>query len=217
MFGLFGKKKAAPPAGEPPAAPPPAAPGWAAVDAALDALYPGQQPRHWTHGGVRRMHDARVPPENPLEGINVYDAGDHWHFVGLGLTDLYGKDSPGPASGLGHELTFRLAKREGEAQPPRWPITVLVGVARMELGGERLGPGHTLKTGPLDGQPDTRLTALLVTEDPALPARQTPHGTAAFYLLVGVDAAERERALREGIAGLIGELRARDPRLVTRP
>jgi len=220
MFGLFGKKKAAPPVapnGTPPATEPPAAPGWAAIDEAFNALYRGQVPRHLAPKGVRRMHDTRVPPENPLDGISVYDAGDHWHFVGYGLSDLYEKVMPGPQSGLGHELTLRVGKRDGEPMPPRWPIKILLDVAAMELGGSTLAAGQTVKYGPLDGQPETRLTALLVVEEPELPPRETPHGRLAFLLLVGLDAETCERSHREGSATVLPGLRAAEPALVTRP
>jgi hypothetical protein len=48
-----------------------------------------QTAKHWAHQGVMRMHDLRNPPENPLDGVNVYDGGSFWHYVGFGLSDLY--------------------------------------------------------------------------------------------------------------------------------
>jgi hypothetical protein len=213
MFGFFRKRKGD--RNEPDGALPPA-PGWDAITQAFERLYPGQKPRHWKPGGTARQHDLRQAPHNPLDGVSVYDAGSHWHYVGFGMSDLYEKTSVGTTSGLGHELTFRLAKEKAKAEPPRWPIPVLVSLARAEFAGELLAPGHTIKTGPIDGQPETRLTALLIVEDRGIAPLDTPHGRVAFLQLVGVDGELRERALREGSEALIEELRGRDPDLVTR-
>ena len=46
---------------------------------------------------------------DPLDGISVYDAGDFWHFVSYGLSELYTKECEDPEySGYGIELTFKL-------------------------------------------------------------------------------------------------------------
>jgi hypothetical protein len=161
------------------------------------------------------MHDLRRPPENPLDGVLLYDAQSHWHLVTLGLSDLYEKTSTGPRSGLGHELTFRLAKRDPAEAPPRWPIPMLVALARAEFSGDLLGHGHTIKTGPLDAQAGTALTAVLVVEDPGLPPIETVHGTVSFLQLVGVEAQVREQALANGADAVIDEFRKRDPLFVT--
>lgn len=183
------------------------------VDAGLFAVtFSTSRPVSYT----TQTDTTRHPPENPLDGVNVYDAGSHWHYVSLGLSDLYAKTSAGAVSGLGHELTFRLAKGEREAEPPRWPIPVMVSLARAEFNGDVLAPGHTIKTGPINGRPDTPLTAFLVVDDRAIASLETPHGRVAFLQLVGVEGQIRERALRDGSDALIADLRARDPDLITR-
>lgn len=213
MFGLFKKRKGTP-AGPP--EPPPPAPGWDSIEKAFARLYPGQKPRHWAHNGVHRMHDLQNPPENPLDGVSIYDGGAFWHYVGFGLSDLYAKESKGDWSGFGYELTFRLAKAGTEQDPPLWPIDVLISLARAQFAGSDFAPGHTVKTGPIDGGSETRLTALLLVEDPGFELQDTPHGKLAFLQLVGIEAETRERALRVGSAEIIAELRVRDPELVTR-
>ncbi len=212
MFSIFRRRR---PPSTPPAGPP-SAPGLDAIRAAFGRLYPGQQPKSWTQPGVYRMHDLRSPPENPLDGVLLYDAGTHWHLVSLGLSDLYEKTSTGPLSGLGHELTFRLAKRDPAEAPPRWPIPMLVALARAELSGDVLGHGHTIKTGQAGSQGGTAPAALLVVNDPELAPIETPHGTVAFLQLVGVDPQDRERAIARGADEVVDELRSRDPLFVTR-
>jgi suppressor of fused-like protein len=199
-----------------PAADAPPASGWEAIEQAFDALYPGQKAKHWTHDGVMRTHDLRNPPENPFDGVSIYDGGAFWHYVSFGMSDLYEKESRGSWSGFGYELTFRLAKPASEAEPPLWPINLMGSLARAAYTGSAFAPGHTVQVGPIDGQVETTLTALLLTEDPALPVRDTPNGELSFLLLVGVEAALRERAMKEGSAGVLAELRASDPALMTR-
>ena len=70
-------------------------------------MYPGQtNPKHygtiisWRFGG-----------NDPLDGINIYDGGDYYHFVTFGLSEIYEKESENKEySGFGFELTVKLKK-----------------------------------------------------------------------------------------------------------
>jgi hypothetical protein len=212
MFGIFKKK-----GGQhesPPEGPLPPAPGWDALEHAFAALCPRRRPKWWEHNGVHRMHERRDPPENPLEAVAIFDPGPFWHFVSFGMSDLYTKESEGDFSGFGYEFTFRIAK-DLSGQPPLWPVEVMVNLAKAAYKGEDFAPGHTLKTGPIDGQKETSLTALLVTTDPALRVLETPHGKVALLLLVGVEGHLRERALEVGVDTILAEISAENPALVT--
>jgi hypothetical protein len=212
FFDLFkGRKQPQPVVDEAPGV----AHGWDAIEQAFGTLYPGQTAKHWRHDGVMRMHDLRNPPENPFDGVSIYDAGPFWHYVSFGMSDLYGKESNDEWSGFGYELTFRLAKPPSEADPPLWPINLMGSLARAAFTGSAFGPGHTVQIGPIDGQAETTLTALLLSEDPSLSVRDTPNGKLAFLLLIGVEGAVRERAMKEGSEGVLAELRAGDPTLMT--
>lgn len=213
-MGLFDVFKGSRPEKTTASAPP--ASGWDAIEQAFSALYRGQKAKQWSHDGVMRIHDLRNPPENPFDGVNVYDGGTFWHYVSFGLSDLYDKESRGSWSGFGYELTFRLAKRASELEPPLWPINLMGSLGRAAYGGSGFAPGHTVQIGPIDGEAETTLTALLLTEDPALPVRDTPNGELSFLLLIGVEAGLRERAMHEGSEAILAELRASDPALVTR-
>ena len=212
MFGWFKKKKKEV---EPEREENPSAPGWEAIDAAFARLYPPERKRHWAHNGVHRMHDLNNPPENPLEGVNIYDAGTFWHYVGLGLSDLFAKESKGEWSGFGYELTLRVKKQEGEAEPPFWPINLLFNLARIPFTGKHLASGHTLKTGPLDIDSDSKTTALLVLRDPAFEVLETPHGKLEFLLLLGVEGSVREQVLERGFAPVLEELQRVNPQGLT--
>jgi hypothetical protein len=213
MFGLFKRRaKTAAPVAESPAAL-----GWAAIEKAFERLYPGQKPRHWTHDGVMRMHDLKNPPENPFDGVNIYDGGSFWHYVSLGMSDLYERVSKDAWSGFGYEFTFRLGKEADQDQePPLWPINLMGSLARAAFTGSNFAHGHTVKIGPIDGRAETKLTALLLVTDPGFGPQETPTGRMGFLQLVGVEAETRERAVEVGMDEVIGELRKQNPELITR-
>jgi len=213
-MGLFGKKKRGA-VDRPPDEPPPPAPGWSAIERAFSGLYPAHPPRWWEHNGVSVMHDLGNPPENPLEAVAIHDAGPFWHYVSFGMSDLFAKTSDGEWSGFGYELTFRSPKGV-DADPPLWPVDVLISLAKAAYQGAEFGPGHTIQTGPLDGRPQTRLTALLMVKDPGVELIDTPHGKVAFLLLVGVEGSVREKGLAEGVDAVLAEISAANPHLVTR-
>jgi|SRR5688572_15645144 len=68
------------------------APGWDAITSVFEAAYPGQTNPVHRAPLVYRMHDLS---ENAaaFDGVSAYDAGDHWHLVTYGLTELYGKEN----------------------------------------------------------------------------------------------------------------------------
>lgn len=211
-------KKRTPPTARTPSEPAPPALGWDAIEAAFAELYPGQTAKHWAHNGVMRMDDLRNPPENPFDGVSIYDAGSFWHYVSFGLSDLYAKESEGDWSGFGFEFTFRLAKSK-DTVPPLWPINVMGSLGRAVFTGPAFAPGHSVNmVKPLDGPgSDSTVTAVLLTKDPGLErVRETPHGKLAFLLVVGVEGAVRERALAVGIENVLSEMRKQNPDLVTR-
>jgi hypothetical protein len=159
-----------------------------------------------------------------FDGVSAYDAGDHWHFVTFGLTELYTKENPDLAvSGFGYEFTFKLPKlSEG---PPLWAFAFLEAIGKSVWNGAVLGPGHTIKTGPLDGRASTRETSVLVVRDPSFPEPlDTPNGRVELLLLLGVEDHYRQRVLdahqAHGSEGgweiaVVTELREQDPHLVT--
>jgi hypothetical protein len=216
-MGLFDFFKVRKPKQEKPLEPAQPAAGWDAIETAFDKLYPGQKPRHWAHGGIMRMHDLRNPPENPFDGVSIYDGTSFWHYVSFGLSDLYSKESADEWSGFGYEFTFRLAKSEGESEPPLWPINVMGSLGRAVFTGSAFGPGHSVNmVKPLDGG-ETTVTAVLLAKDPDLEqVRDTPHGKLAFLLILGVEGSVRERALAVGAESVLTEIRASNPALVTR-
>jgi suppressor of fused-like protein len=224
LFDIF-KKKAhgGSKTPETPAGDAPSALGWDAITRALEAVYPGQTNPVHRAPLVYRMHDLS---ENAaaFDGISAYDAGDHWHFVTFGLTELYGKENPDLAvSGFGYEFTFKLPKLS--KVPPPWAFAFLEAIGKSVWNGAVLGPGHTIKTGPLDGRASTRQTSVIVVRDPSFPEPlDTQNGRVELLLLLGVEDEHRQRVLAAHQANgsesgwesaIVAELREQNPKLVT--
>jgi hypothetical protein len=210
MFGIFKKKKqkeiSSPHQDVPPAL------GWIAIEQAFKALYPGQEPRH-LGATIYRMDDISDKAV-ACDGYSIYDAGDFWHYVSYGLSDLYTKSNNSEQSGFGFEFTMRIGKHS-ESEPPRWPVSVIESIAKAQWQGEDFSPGHTISTGPIDGNPENTLTALFVVHDPDLPLRETPHGTLAFYLLHGITENIRSEAKELGNDIILKRLQNENPAFIT--
>lgn len=200
---------------DPDAAPDPdedldSAPGWDAITAAPERLYPGVEPRHVAPSRGLAFGD-------PLEGLSAYPALDHWHFVTIGMTDLYQDHSPDSEwSGWGYEITIRVAPLTEE--PPQWAFRLLYELAgSLRDEGEPLGVGHRFDPGgPIDGD-QTRLTALAFTLDPGLGSIETPHGRILFLQAVGITAEELAETKATSTAAVLDRMRAASPELVTDP
>ncbi len=197
--------------------------GWDAITNAFERLYPGQTNPAHRAPLVYRMHD--LSEDAPaFDGISAYEASEYWHFVTFGLTELYDKQNQGDdTSGFGYEFTLRLPKVSDT--PPPWAFDFLEAIGKQVWRGATFAKGHTIKTGPLDGRPDTRQTAVLVVRDPSFPhPLDSPNGRFEFLLLLGVQDEVRQRVLRayergdggaNWEASTLAELRDQDPNLVT--
>lgn len=189
-------------------------PGWGAIDAACERVHPGVEPMHW--GTIVRW---RLGGNDPLDGMSAYPVDDppHWHYVGYGLTELYEKESDNPdESGWGFELTFRLARSPGESAPI-WPASLLQNLARYVFtSGNWFEPGHHIDlNGPVCAGDPTRLTGLVMAEDPELGAIDTPNGRMVFVQCVAVTADELEAVRQWDAAKFLDAMARRDPLFVT--
>lgn len=160
--------------------------GFDAISGAMQRLYPDQKGFYYR---------TIIPPlgvrSGPLDGVEVWKSekgAPHWHYVTYGFTELYNKKNNNlNKSCVGFELTFRL-KREGEAQPPVWPIKLLQNLARLILDGSHVfAPGHHMSANsPITLHSSTQLTAFGFRHDPELAEQDTPNGRMTFLQVVGL-------------------------------
>jgi hypothetical protein len=190
----------------------------AAVEAAFAAragdakLFSWGVRQTWAEGG-----------EDPLEKVRAYACDDetpHWHYVTSGLADPEKIDlAPGsPSSGLGYELSLRLARAADETEAPGWPVYALQELgwgilkARMKLGAGHYVRRRTVITG---GDPPTALNGYYLLADPQLPAITSRSGAISFLQLVGITEDELLQCEAGEPDALEAELIARSPLGIT--
>ena len=187
----------------------PAAAGWAFIESLFAELYPGQTPRH-AAPAVAPQHDLRIGRAS-VEGTHVYDAGHAWHYVTLGLTELYDQSdaSVGP-NGIRCELSMRVAKHDA-TEPPLWPVAFLGKIASHVSQGAVLAHGVSFRTGTIPGAPAAAgLEGAVALLDPGIEPRPGPFGKVGVILLVGVTGRQLDEIKQGGSAKLIAEIAA-DP------
>lgn len=170
--------------------------GWDAIDEALKAIYPEQEPKHY----------APIIPYilgggDPLDGISVYERREpvpHWHYVTYGFSELFEKEGDVPTiSGYGFELTFRLKKETTDHEPPTWPNHFLNNIARYVFStGNVFATGHHMNlNGPIATEEETEIRSIAFVQDPELKLMDTPNGDVEFLQVVGITL-EEERAVQ---------------------
>lgn len=165
----------------------------------------------------------------PLDYIFIYanpgspeeEVPEHWHYITLGLSDLYGDSRVHPidpsasterVSGMGFELTFRL-KRHEEVTPPSWPAQLLQQLAKyVFVSRNKFCPGdHIPWQKPLDGNDDTKITHMLIALDCQLKKIKTVLGHVSFCQIVGVTEEELNKAQTFNVKGILNLLK-KDPK-----
>lgn len=178
------------------------APGWDAITTEFERIYPEQKnPKHY---GTCLSY--QLGGNDPLQGISVYDAGDSWHFVSYGLTELYNKKSPNAeVSGYGMEFTLRLKKGcyDDEEFEIKCTCGLLQQLARITFQkGEVFLPYEYMYSGQtegIDGKQVSKLTGLITIPDTKAKEIETPNGKVIFVEFIGVTDAELKAILNKEI------------------
>lgn len=190
--------------------------GGAALLASFDALYKGRKPRQYDNPNPRSRGG-----EDPLDSICVWQRAEplpHWHYVSMGLSDLHGQHARVPAiSGVGFELSFRLAAEPGAVDPPLWPMLLMQSLARYVVkSGNAFHHGHHINiNGPISLGSPTHLCALGFAFDQEMPAIQTANGHVAFLQMIGLTMDEERVAQQWDTGKLLALLRAHMPLWIT--
>jgi len=177
--------------------------GWKAIEAACLKMYPGQtNPKHygtiisWRFGG-----------NDPLDGINIYDGGDYYHFVTFGLSEIYEKESENKEySGFGFELTVKLKKDglDDEEASIRGMCGILQAIARLTFNnGEIFRPDEYIYTGKTTGMDPAGKSLItgLITQLDSLGEIESPNGKLQFVELIGVTDAELKAIIDKKLKG----------------
>lgn len=169
--------------------------GWDAVTAEFERIYPGQKnPKHY--GTLIKW---RLGGPDPLDGISIYDGGDHWHFVSFGLSELYEKESDDKEySGYGMEFTFKLKKgcynEKDEEDEIRCVCGNLQNLAKITFEkGELFLPDEYVYTGQtvgVDRYQKSKLTGFITVSDPSVNTLSTPNGRVEFVEFIGASDSE---------------------------
>lgn len=193
--------------------------GWRDLQAHIGQVYGEQEPLHF---GTLVSWELGGP--DPLRGISIYTVDEprpHWHYVGFGMSELFGKNPEGNPdySGFGFELTLRLTPRPDEdiSAPPQWPLRLLQNLGRyvFETGNLFAASHHLDLNGPMDGSDDTELVAVALATDPTLGTAETANGKVEFLQLVGLTADELDTIKDWNTEGVLAMLAGDNPLLVT--
>ena len=148
----------------------------------------------------------------------MYDAGKAWHYVTLGLTELYDQSdaSVGP-NGIRCELSIRVAKHDA-TEPPLWPVAFLGKIASHVSQGAVMAQGVSFRTGPIPGAPrEAGLEGAVALLDPTIEPRPGPFGKVGVILLVGLTGLQLDEIKQGGSAKLIAEIAADPAKQITSP
>lgn len=203
-------------------------------------LFPGMRAIYQQLFGIYRESNPLVistvnkiwqfPHSNePIDYIFIYansgspeeEVPEHWHYISLGLSDLYGDSRIHPVdpsassdrqSGLGFELTFRL-KRHEEVTPPSWPAQLLQQLAKYVFTSRNkiCAGDHIPWEKPLDGNEQTKIRHMLIALDCQLKKIKTVLGHVSFCQIVGVTEEELNRAQSFNVKGILNILK-KDPK-----
>lgn len=162
--------------------------GWDAIAKECERVYPGKLREHygtllkWMLGG-----------KDPLDGIDLYDGGDYWHFVTYGMSELYEKESDDPEfSGYGMEFTFRLKKDNYEDEKGELMCIcgILQSLARLTyIQGEIFYPWEYVYTGQTQGidvRTKSNITGFITVPDSKLQTLDSQNGKVEFVEFIGV-------------------------------
>lgn len=197
--------------------------GWLSIDATLDNVYGGIEPRHY--GPLCGLHYV-AGGTDPIDGASIYDSDkqeSHRHIISYGMSELYynTEKAGGEFSKWGFELTFRLKPYAGDAGDPLWAVQMMNNLARyVYQSGKWFEENHFIPAnGPIRLETETNITGIVFTLDPELGKISTPHGEVSFLQMVGITNEEVERIkqspTRDAVQQLIEELKRSNPLLIT--
>lgn len=160
--------------------------GWDDITDAFSKIYKTQEPKHYAP-----IIKYNVGGNDPLDGISVYDAGDYYHFVTYGFSEIYEKENDSEISGFGFELTYKLKKREGiDEEEIRCFLVFLQDIARYVFETKNIFKIndyiYTGQTYGIDANHVSNIVAFIVIKDNLIGTINSTNGKIEFLQLVGI-------------------------------
>lgn len=173
--------------------------GWDSITETFERIYPDQKdPLHF--GTLIKW---RLGGSDPLDGISIYDAGEYYHFVTYGLSELYEKECEDKEySGYGFEFTLKLKKNPGiDDNELKCVAGILQTLARMTFeNGEIFRTYEYIYTGQetgMDSKGISKITGFITIPDKQAGVIDTPNGQVEFVQLVGMTDKELKMLLNK--------------------
>ena len=160
--------------------------GWDSITETFERIYPDQKdPLHF--GTLIKW---RLGGSDPLDGISIYDAGEYYHFVTYGLSELYEKECEDKEySGYGFEFTLKLKKNPGiDDNELKCVAGILQTLARMTFeNGEIFRTYEYSYTGQetgMDSKGISKITGFITIPDKQAGVIDTPNGQVELFSLL---------------------------------
>ncbi|MCI6677076.1 MAG: suppressor of fused domain protein [Clostridiales bacterium] len=193
-------------------------PGLEALDEELGQLYEDQKPERLDRAMLSKVNRGSG---KQLDGYCFYTSiNGYKHLISYGMSELYAKEEAygQEKSKWGYEMTMKLAQER--TMDAMWATNIMANLARYTFTSEECLSNGMLISGdgtPLKPHTNSKITALLVTEDEELPLLPTLNGTVQFLQLVGITQEENEwlKAHPDQIEQFIAAMKEENPMLVT--
>ena len=196
-------------------------PGWDEIEAAFTEVYGDTAPEHF---GTTITSRAMFGGPEYLDGYSAYPSEKGYaHIVTFGMSELYYDEESfgGEYSKWGYEMTIKL--KDTAPKDCVWAMNMLGNLARYTFQsqswfepGQYVGSAKNPESINL-GDPDSKITSLLITEDTEVKGRDTIYGELKFLQLVGITTNEfmKVKEDRELVPVLLERLKADYPDLET--
>ena len=197
------------------------APGWDAIEEAFTEVYGDTKPELF---GTNITSRAMFGGNEYLDGFSAYpSAKGYSHVVTFGMTELYYDEESfgGEYSKWGYEMTIKL--KGTDPKESVWAMNMMSNLARYTFQSERWFEPNQYVGNPNDPQsinlskPESKITALLITNDTEVNGKDTIYGRVDFLQLVGITTDEFRKVVenRDLIPALLENLKADYPDLET--
>ena len=160
--------------------------GWDYITEAFTKLYPNQKPKYYAP-----IIKARFGGPDPLDGVSIYDAGEFYHFVTYGFSEIDEKENDNKEiSGFGFELTFKVKKYDDiDDYELENIVAILQTLAKYVFSSKSIfKPYEYIYTGQTDGidvKHAAKVVGFVTIEDPSVKTIETVNGKVQFVELIG--------------------------------